>query len=103
MKISNFVLCTVLLVFHFTSCSPETDEQPPPTNYFDTTIELQSEAFPLTTADLYNPNHLLVVDSLLFIHDQITEADDLYLFNIDGFCHHFISESGNSCDRKSGA
>jgi hypothetical protein len=62
-------------------CS-EINEQLPPTNYFDTTIELQGEVFPLNSDNLHNPSHLLVVDSLLFIHDQIPEGDNLYLFRV---------------------
>jgi len=39
--------CTVHLLYLFMISCSEINEQLPPTNYFDTTIELQSEVFHL--------------------------------------------------------
>ncbi len=86
-------ICFVLMICM--SCQSGTDSTASPEQLFERTADLQSKLLPVDDNLLSAPEHLLVLDTLLIIHDRMWVNGDSYLFTVaDRFTGELLSIFG---------
>jgi hypothetical protein len=76
----NLIGLNIVSILLFTNCNQPSEKTNEPTEYFGEKIDLISSPILIDRVDFNTPLEMMIIDSILIIHDQFIVDEEIYLF-----------------------